>query len=174
MPSTITKHIFHSLPTIMILLVFLFSGNEIFGQTIQVPKIDKKQKIIMMYKMDHFFIYPEVLMNELIWLNKYTEQNNYADEIKYLRMANEKIEFTFGQKEFRNMSEDKIYHILLKILPKMLCDEKVSHIDRHTKKPSVTLSKTICEEKDAGYAKVVTQKGKVIFDCDGKYLPQQP
>lgn len=31
-------------------------------------------------------------MDELIWQNKFTGESNFTEEIKYLRMASEKIE----------------------------------------------------------------------------------
>jgi hypothetical protein len=153
--------------------IFLFSfGSSLNGQVIKMPIKEKQHRLMIAYKMDHFYLDPAVLMNELIWQNKFSGGNDYAEEIKYLRMAYEKIEFTYGQKEFRNMAEDKIYHHILKFLTKLICEGKVFHIDRHTKKPSVTLTMKICEEKEAGYASIITQKGKVIFDCEGAYLPQ--
>lgn len=154
-------------------VITLFSIAHVSAQTFPLPKADKKkQKIILMYRMDHFFIDPAILMNELIWENKFRQENNYADEIKYLRMAYEKLEFTYGQKEFRNQSEDKIYQVLQKMIVRMICDGKVSHFDRHTKKAGVAMKMDICKEKDASYATVTTPKGKVIFDCEGRYLPQ--
>ncbi|MES2130731.1 MAG: hypothetical protein V4506_00190 [Bacteroidota bacterium] len=146
--------------------------NSVNAQVIKMSKKEKQHRLMIAYKMDHFYLDPTVLMNELIWQNKFSGGNDYAEEIKYLNMAYEKIEFTYGQKEFRNMAEDKIYHHVLKLLTKLICEGKVFHIDRHTKKPSVTLTMRICEEKEAGYASLITQKGKVIFDCDGHYLPQ--
>lgn len=153
--------------------IMLFSVAYASAQTIPLPKNDKKKhKITLMYRMDHFFIDPVVLMNELIWENKFRQENNYADEIKYLRMAYEKMEFTYGQKEFRNQSEDKIYQVLQKMIVRMICDGKVAHFDRHIKKAGMAMKIDICKEKDAGYATVTTPKGKVIFDCEGRYLPQ--
>jgi hypothetical protein len=154
---------------LMILLCFF---SSLSAQVIQMPKKDKQQRLMIAYKMDHFYLDPSVLMNELIWQNKFSGNSDYAEEIKYLRMAYEKIEFTYGQKEFRNKAEDKIYQHLQKLLTKFICEGKVFHMDRHTKKASVMLTMKMCEEKDAGYASLTTQKGKVIFDCDGNYLPQ--
>lgn len=154
-----------------LVIFFCFFGN-LSSQVIQMPKKDKQQRLMIAYKMDHFYLDPSVLMNELIWQNKFSGNNDYAEEIKYLRMAYEKIEFTYGQKEFRNKAEDKIYQHLQKLLTKFICEGKVFHMDRHTKKASVTLTMKMCEEKDPGYASLTTQKGKVIFDCDGNYLPQ--
>lgn len=145
--------------------------SSVTAQVIKVPKADKHQRVIITYKMDLFYIDPSTLMNELIWQNKFTGESNFTEEIKYLRMASEKIEYKYGQKEFRNMSEDKIYKVLLKLLPKLICEEKVAHFDKNMKKNSMTLTVALCEEKQPGYATITTQKGKVIFDCDGNYLP---
>lgn len=153
------------------LLLFCRLGS-LEAQVIQMPKKDKSQRLMIAYKMDHFYLDPAALMNELIWQNKYSGGSDYAEEIKYLRMAYEKVEFTYGQAEFRNKAEDKIYHHLLKLLPKLLAEGRVFHIDRHTKKPSTMLTMKICAEKEPGYASFATQKGKVIFDCEGQYLPQ--
>lgn len=142
------------------------------AQIIKVPKTDKHQRIIITYKMDLFYLEPSVLLNELVWQNKFTGESNFTEEIKYLRMASGKIEYTYGQKEFRNMSEDKIYNVLLKLLPKLICEGKVAHFDKNMKKNSMTLTVTLCEEKQPGYATITTPKGKVVFDCDGNYLPQ--
>ncbi len=154
------------------LAIFCFLFSSLSSQVITMPRKEKQQRLMIAYKMDHFYLDPAVLMQELIWQNKFSGGNDYAEEINYLRMAYEKIEFTYGQKEFRNKAEDRIYHHLQKLLPKLVCEGKVFHIDRHTKKASVTLSMKICGEKEAGYASLTTQKGKVIFDCDGTYLPQ--
>lgn len=158
----------------VLIVIAMFNTAMAQKQTIQMPATTKQQKLIVTYKMDVFSMEPAILMNELIWLNKFTGENNYAEEIKYLRMAYEKIEFTYGQKEFRNMAEDKIYHLYVKFLPKLLCEAKVAHFDRNMKKKSVALIVSVCEEKNPGYVTITTQKGKVVFDCDGKYLPQQP
>ncbi len=154
------------------LAIFCFLFGSLSSQVIKMPKKEKQQRLMIAYKMDHFYLDPAVLMNELIWQNKFSGGSDYAEEIKYLRMAYEKIEFTYGQKEFRNMAEDKIYYHLQKLLAKLICEGKVFHMDRHTKKASVMLTMKICEEKEAGYASLTTQKGKVIFDCEGRYLPQ--
>jgi len=160
---------FFSLSCLMVLCCF---SVGLSAQAIQMPKKDKQQRLMIAYKMDHFYLDPAVLMNELIWQNKFSGRSDYAEEIKYLRMAYEKIEFTYGQTEFRNKAEDKIYHHLQKLLTKLICEGKVFHMDRHTKKASVMLTIKICEEKEAGYASLTTQKGKVVFDCEGRYLPQ--
>jgi hypothetical protein len=161
-----------SILKISYLMIFFCFFGSLNAQVIQMPKKDKQQRLMIAYKMDHFYLDPAALMNELIWQNKYSGGSDYAEEIKYLRMAYEKIEFTFGQKEFRNKAEDKIYHHLQKLLTKLICEGRVFHMDRHTKKASVTLTVKICDEKETGYASLTTQKGKVIFDCDGNYLPQ--
>lgn len=169
--TTSKIHCFSFLAGSCLMILCLFSGS-LSAQVIQMPKKDKQQRLMIAYKMDHFYLDPATLMNELIWQNKYSGGSDYAEEIKYLRMAYEKIEFTYGQKEFRNKAEDKIYHHLLKLMTKLICEGRVFHIDRHTKKASVTLTMKICEEKETGYASLTTQKGKVVFDCEGRYLPQ--
>lgn len=169
---TTTKDLRNSVCKACCFFILFNVVGSLNSQVIKMPKKEKQHRLMIAYKMDHFYLDPAVLMNELIWQNKFAGGNNYTEEIKYLRMAYEKIEFTYGQKEFRNMAEDKIYQQLLKLLTKLICQGKVFHIDRHTKKPSVTLTMKICEEKEAGYASLITQKGKVVFDCDGHYLPQ--
>lgn len=45
------------------------------------------------------------------------------------------------------MSEDEIYKVFLKLLLKLICEEKVAHFDKNMKKNNTMLTMAICEEK---------------------------
>ncbi len=156
---------------LFVMLSALLISTTMNAQKIRLPLENAEQKISVTYGKDIFYLEPETLLNELVWYNKFENSTAYDDQIKYLRLASGKIELTGDQKEFRNLSEDKLHKVVVKILPKLIYEGKVSHFDKSLNKKSTNLDAAICEIKNPAFVKITNSKGRIIFDCEGKYNP---
>ena len=166
-PLQLKRPTYLSMKIVVLGIAFVrFMSMHATAQTnIKVTPAGKAQTISFHYSKDVFYISPAVIADELVWLDKMNGNNTYADQVTYLRHCRDLIIFKEGQKEFRNITEEKLFKTVQLFLPRLIVQSKASHYDMITKKPSTVLIITFCEDKSPSYVGISTQKGRIILDC---------